>query len=304
MPRIVFIITLLPGLLMLASCGESAYQGRRTTVHVDVPPELQQQIDTSVTFADLYAAPANYVGRLVQIGGLVIRAKRTTDQTELEILQLPTQAAGPPTTERLRSEGRFLAVRAAFLDPATVPAGTPITVIGVVKGSTTRPLDESEYTYPVVEIKHLIDWNAVMGRGPGDTKWVVVERDYLSPESQTVYIDPDTINREGTRVTVWQLTDYKMMQGTGAVINPYAFGRLYRYALAPHGFFSTTTQKQFDCAGKRVRLLAFTEFSHHMGTGRRNDGYVDQDHWLAVEPESVNHALWELVCGTPSQPGP
>ncbi len=47
---------------------------------------------------------------------------------------------------------------------------------------------------------------------------------------------------------------------------------------------------------KRVRLLAFTEFSGHMGTGIAANGYVDQDAWLPVEPESINHALWELVC--------
>jgi len=302
MPRSVGIVSLLIGLLMLASCGQSASQVRHTPVPVNVPPELQRQIDPSVTFADLHAAPDQYVGRMVQVGGVVIRAKRTTDRTELEILQLPSQVGGPPTTERLRSEGRFLAVQAAVRDPGTAPDGTPITVIGVVTGSTTRPLDESEYTYPVIEIKHLIDWNVVMGRGPGNTNWVAVERDYLSPEIQTVYIDPNTISRDGTQVTLWQLTDYKMMQGTGAVMNPYAFGRIYRHTLVPHGFFSTTTQKQFDCADRTVRLLAFAEFSHHMATGRRNEGYVDQDRWLAVEPETVNQALWELVCGTPPNP--
>jgi len=299
MPRITVIAPLLSGLLILVSCGGSAYQVRRTLVHINVPPELEQQIDTSVTFADLHAAPANYVGRIVKVSGIVIRAKRTTDQTELEVLELPTAAEGPPTTERLRSEGRFLAVREAFLDPASVPAGTPITVIGVVRGATTRPLDHSEYTYTVVEIKHLIDWNAVMSRGSLYAEWVAVEKDYLSPDLQTVYIDPATIHREGNLVTLWQLVDFKWMQGTGAVINPYRFGRLYRYMLAPHGFFSTKTRKQFDCAEKRVRLLEFTEFSHHMGTGRRNNGYVDQDNWLPVEPESVNHALWDVACGKP-----
>ena len=297
MPRITVIAPLLSGLLMLASCGESAYQVRRTPVHINVPPELEQQIDTRVTFAALSAAPATYVGRIVKVSGIVISAKRTTDQTELEVLQLPTDAAGSPTTERLRSEGRFLAVREAFLDPATVPAGTPMTVIGVVRGATTRPLDESEYSYPVVEIKHLIDWNAVMSRGPVEMEWVALENQYQSPKLRMVYIDPDTIHREGNLVTLWQLTDYKWMQGTGAVINPFRFGRLYRYALVPHGFFSTTTRKQFDCSEKRVRLLEFAEFSHHMGTGRRNNGYVDQDNWLSVEPESVNHALWEVDCG-------
>ena len=161
MPRITVIALLLGGLLILSSCAESAHQVLRNAGHIDVPPELEKQIDASVAFADLQAAPGNYVGRVVMVGGVVIRAKRTKDQTEIEVLQLPTEGGGPSTTERIRSEGRFLAVREEFLDPATVPPGTPITVIGVVSGSTTRPLDESEYTYPVLDIKHLIDWSAV-----------------------------------------------------------------------------------------------------------------------------------------------
>jgi len=167
MPRMIVIAPFLSGLLILTSCAESAHQVRRTTVHIDVPPELEQQIDTSVTFVDLQAAPANYIGRIVKVGGVVISAKRTKIQTELEVLELPSEAEGPSTTERFRSEGRFLAVREAFLDPASVPPGTPITVIGVVRGSITRPLDESEYTYPILEIKHLIDWSAVASRRAG-----------------------------------------------------------------------------------------------------------------------------------------
>jgi outer membrane lipoprotein len=34
-------------------------------------------------------------------------------------------------------------------------------VIGTVKGETTRPLDESDYTYPILEVKHIIDWNSI-----------------------------------------------------------------------------------------------------------------------------------------------
>jgi outer membrane lipoprotein len=167
MPRIAVFALLLCGLLILSSCAESAHQVNRNALHIDVPPELEKQIDNSVNFVELQAAPANYVGRVVMIGGIVIGAKRTKDQTEIEVLQLPTERGGPSTTERLRSEGRFLAVREEFLDPASVPPGTPITVIGVVSGSTTRPLDETEYTYPVLDIKHLIDWTTVASQHSG-----------------------------------------------------------------------------------------------------------------------------------------
>src|SRR6266513_6157554 len=123
---------------------------------------------------------------------------------------------------------------------------------------------------------------------PAYAEWVAVEKDYLSPGRQTVYVEPDTIRREGNLVTLWQLIDLKWMQGNQGM------GRL---GFGPHRFFSTKTQKQFDCAEKRLRLLAFTEFSQHMGTGISANGYVDMDHWLPVEPESISQALWEIACG-------
>lgn len=107
-------------------------------------------------------------------------------------------------------------------------------------------------------------------------------KDYLSPGLQTVYVDPESIHREGRVLTMRQLIDFRWMQG-----NPRGSTR----------FLSTMTHKQFDCAEKRVRLLAFTEFSRGMGTGIPADGYVDRGHWMPVEPGSINHALWEVGCG-------
>ena len=123
---------------------------------------------------------------------------------------------------------------------------------------------------------------------PAYAEWVAVEKDYLSPGRQTVYVDPDTISREGNLVTLWQLIDFKWMQGNQG-IGPLGYG--------PHRYFSTKTHKQFDCATQRLRLLAFTEFSLHMGTGTPAHGYVDSSNWLPVEPKSINQALWEIACG-------
>ena len=122
----------------------------------------------------------------------------------------------------------------------------------------------------------------VLSSGPVYAEWVAVEKNYLLPGLQTVYVDPDTIRREGNLVTMVILIDWKWMQG-----NPKGTPR----------FLSTKTQKQFDCAAKRLRLLAFTEFSRRMGTGIPANGYVDKDNWLPVEPDSINQALWEVACG-------
>ncbi len=161
MLRMTVLAPLICGTMLLSACAESIHQVQRDTELLGVPLGLEQEIDTSVSFADLKRAPSEYVGRTVMVGGNVIKAKRTEAGTELEILQLPTEREGLLTEERLRSEGRFLAVREAFLDPASLPQGTPITVIGTVKGETTRPLDESDYTYPILEVKHIIDWNSI-----------------------------------------------------------------------------------------------------------------------------------------------
>jgi hypothetical protein len=117
---------------------------------------------------------------------------------------------------------------------------------------------------------------------PAHAEWVAVERDYLVPGLQTVYVDSDTIRREERLVTMRQLIDFKWMQGS---------------ARGPTRFLSTETHKQFDCAEKRLRLLAFTEFSHRLATGVRADGYVDTGSWISVEPDSINQALWEVACG-------
>ncbi|MEP6960265.1 MAG: surface-adhesin E family protein [Nitrospirota bacterium] len=127
----------------------------------------------------------------------------------------------------------------------------------------------------------------VLSSGSVYAEWVAIEKDYLSPGLQTLYVDPDTIRREGNLVTLWQLIDFKWMQGS---------------ARGPARFLSTKTHKQFDCAEKRVRLLAFTEFSRQMGTGIPVDGYIDRGNWLPVEPDSMNHALWEVACGNRGNP--
>jgi outer membrane lipoprotein len=57
-----------------------------------------------------------------------------------------------------KSQGRFVAMKKEFLDPATIPSGTFVTVTGEVAGSVTMPLDEMEYLYPIVEIKNLRVW--------------------------------------------------------------------------------------------------------------------------------------------------
>ena len=161
MIRALLIIGLIQ-LVALSACAKSAHQTGRDILDQVLPADVRQQIDSTVAFADLEAAPSSYVGRTVMVSGIVLKARRAKDRTEIEVLQLPAAPGGLPSDDRTRSEGRFLAVESKFLDPATIEPGIPVTIVGEVKGGVTRSLDESEYTYPVIEITRLIDWNKNM----------------------------------------------------------------------------------------------------------------------------------------------
>ncbi|MDE3226253.1 MAG: Slp family lipoprotein [Nitrospirota bacterium] len=144
----------LPRLLFVALLGATVGCASPSIV----PASLQLQVDRTLTFARLKESPDSYRGRLILVGGEVLSAKRLKDGTRVEILQIPLEESQAPGTDRMTSEGRLLAIQKEFLDPATIPPGTRVTIVGEVAGAMTLPLDETDYTYPTLEIKHLKVW--------------------------------------------------------------------------------------------------------------------------------------------------
>ena len=120
----------------------------------DTPPSDAPQIG----YAQVKATPESYNGQPVTFGGKVLGARRLKEGTRIEILQLPLTASLQPTMDLSKSQGRFVALQKEFLDPATVPPGTFLTVTGEMAGTVTLPLDETEYTYPLVRITNLRVW--------------------------------------------------------------------------------------------------------------------------------------------------
>jgi outer membrane lipoprotein len=124
-----------------------------------IPPSLASQLDRHADFAALKRDVASYKGRLVLVGGEVLTVKRFKDQTQITVLQLPLDTASDPVSDRTSSQGRFLAVQEEFLDPGVLPPRSRVTLVGEVTGSMTLPLDEVEYEYPVLIIRHLTVWS-------------------------------------------------------------------------------------------------------------------------------------------------
>jgi outer membrane lipoprotein len=98
---------------------------------------------------------------LVVLGGEILSTKRLADKTQIEVLQLPmNEDYIPITDDELRSKGRFYAYDGGqeIVDPAILPEGTLVTVVGEVTGSTMGTIDEAEHRYPTVRIKDLTKW--------------------------------------------------------------------------------------------------------------------------------------------------
>jgi outer membrane lipoprotein len=140
-------ISLISGLALLPGCA-------MTDDRADGLPSGAPQI----SYAQVKATPESYSGQSVTFGGKVLEARRLKEGTRLVILQLPLTSSLQPTMDLSRSEGRFVALQKDFLDPATVPPGTFLTVTGALAGTVAMPLDETEYTYPIVHITNLRVW--------------------------------------------------------------------------------------------------------------------------------------------------
>ena len=132
---------------ILAACASSADQPESADSGPPPPP-----------FSHIKAAPESFKGQTLVLGGQVLSARRLKDGTRIEVLQLPLNESQQPTLDLMKSEGRFVAIQRDFLDPATLPQGTFLTVTGELTGSVTLPLDETNYTYPVVDIKSFHTW--------------------------------------------------------------------------------------------------------------------------------------------------
>ena len=143
----------------IVSFGIPLLLGCASSYHDDwVPQDTLSKVDPSLTFEQIKESPESYKGTTLFLGGEVLMAKRMKDHTRLMILQLPLEDSYEPVMDRMQSQGRFLAREQDFLDPAIVPEGTRITIVGSVSGSHTEPLDEMDYTYPTITIEHLKIW--------------------------------------------------------------------------------------------------------------------------------------------------
>ena len=117
----------------------------------------------------------------------------------------------------------------------------------------------------------------VLSGGPAYGEWVAIGS---TDDGMTAYADPDTIRRKEETVKMWILFDFKTTQ-----------------TVAGHLMLSIKGQEEYDCDGKRRRVLTFSEFSGNMGGGQEVNSTSGEGTWVPVVPEGVVQTLWTIACG-------
>jgi outer membrane lipoprotein len=97
------------------------------------------------------------LGQHVLWGGLIIATHNLADHTQLEVLAYPLDANQLPDTSA-QPLGRFLANHKGYLEPADYASGRLVTLKGTVVAPREGKIEESQYTYPVVEVTAIYLW--------------------------------------------------------------------------------------------------------------------------------------------------
>ena len=118
---------------------------------------VRQQVDTTLSFAQLRANPEAYTGRMLILGGDILAVRNVEGGTLLEILQKPLDSYERPRLTD-QTEGRFMVHCGQYLDPVIYKKGREITVAGRVLGVRKGTIGEVEYTYPLLSCVELYLW--------------------------------------------------------------------------------------------------------------------------------------------------
>lgn len=143
LPRLILLLAL----TALAGCATSPFS-----------KQIRQAAKRQPSFADLSAHPEAYKGRAVLLGGTIIQTTNRSNATEIEVLQRPLDSWDERPEDTDQSYGRLLVRCPRFLDSAVYAKDREITVAGEVQGKEVRPLDQTQYPYPVIGCTQIHLW--------------------------------------------------------------------------------------------------------------------------------------------------
>ena len=99
-------------------------------------------------------------------------------------------------------------------------------------------------------------------------------------EIYSAYADRDSIRRHGSVASMHGLFDFRRQDFTPE-------GR---------GLYSTAVLKEYDCEGRRTRLMSAIDFSGAMGEGAMVSTSNTPGRWEALVAGGIDDAFWQIAC--------
>jgi len=109
-----------------------------------------ERADKLISAAQVMKEPNRYKGKVIILGGEIIKVVNKKDGTYLEILQKKLDSLGRPAQSD-ETLGRFIVFHEAYLDQAIFAKGRLLTVAGEVMGQKKQPMGEIEYNYLIIK---------------------------------------------------------------------------------------------------------------------------------------------------------
>lgn len=91
------------------------------------------------------------------------------------------------------------------------------------------------------------------------------------------YVKLTTITRDGSKVKMWGLFDYK----EATEVRPY---------------LSKILQSEYDCNEKQSRILYARAYAGNMTKGEEFTSGPVFEKWSIVQPGTVQESFWKIVC--------
>jgi outer membrane lipoprotein len=126
-----------------------------------ISKEVRREVTRDLSLREVIKNPTFYKGKVVLWGGVIIESKNLTEGTRVTVLQKNLNRWGRPK-ESDESQGRFIVLYPGYLDTAIYRKDREITVAGEIIGQKVLPIDQIEYTYPLLSSREIHLWREVM----------------------------------------------------------------------------------------------------------------------------------------------
>jgi len=104
------------------------------------------------------AMHSDSTGTAVRWGGRIVAVEPRADSTCFEMISSRMGSGGRPAATRDETNGRFIACRAGFYDPAVFEQNREVTFTGRIDGYENRRIGEYDYRFPKIAADVVYLW--------------------------------------------------------------------------------------------------------------------------------------------------